>query len=338
MSLCHFASRRTVTLAVTLVVALVPTLVAQSACAQSAGAAATELFNSGRDLMKFGDYAGACPKLAESARLDAKVGTLARLAECEEKLGQMAAARGHWLQALNLASARGDDRRAHVQQELERVDAIVPKLRLSISGPAPRDLIVRIDDVVVGAGGLDVPLPLDPGRHVVTASAPGKMPWSREVQADAGGQLVAVPIPALGDAPSEAPSAPSAEPPKPASAAPQPVASRGASPLATAGLVTAAVGVVAIGIGAGFALSAKSKLDESNRQPDGCVGNDCPAAAAAIRNDARAAGDLATAFVVTGAALGAAGLGVFFFAPRSSVRAAARVGQDGAALSVWGTF
>ena len=42
---------------------------------------ATELFNAGRDLMTAGNFAAACPKLAESARLDVKVGTLGKLAE-----------------------------------------------------------------------------------------------------------------------------------------------------------------------------------------------------------------------------------------------------------------
>ena len=37
-------------------------------------ALATELFNTGRDLMKDGQFVAACPKLSESVRLDPKVG------------------------------------------------------------------------------------------------------------------------------------------------------------------------------------------------------------------------------------------------------------------------
>lgn len=90
-------------------------------------ALATELFNAGRDLMKDANYAAACPKLGESARLDPKVGTLARLAECEEGLGHVAVARSRWQQALNLAKTSGDPRTAHVEGELLRIDRVVPK-------------------------------------------------------------------------------------------------------------------------------------------------------------------------------------------------------------------
>src|SRR5687767_9143297 len=47
-------------------------------------AAATQLFQEGRDLLKQGKHAAACAKLAESQRLDARVGTLLNLADCEE--------------------------------------------------------------------------------------------------------------------------------------------------------------------------------------------------------------------------------------------------------------
>src|SRR5207248_8067153 len=74
---------------------------------------ASQLFDAGRDLMKRGDYASACPKLFESARLEPRVGTLARLAECEEKIGHLAAARGHWKDTVELARAQKDDRATH---------------------------------------------------------------------------------------------------------------------------------------------------------------------------------------------------------------------------------
>jgi hypothetical protein len=46
---------------------------------------ASALFTEARTLIKTGDYVSACPKLAESMRLDPARGTLMNLADCEAK-------------------------------------------------------------------------------------------------------------------------------------------------------------------------------------------------------------------------------------------------------------
>jgi hypothetical protein len=165
-------------------------------------AASTELFNAGRDLMKRGDYAAACPKLAESARLRPTVGALAKLAECEEHEKRLVSAYTRWQQALNLARSRRDERVPDVEREVARIDRIVPKLRITMTHALPEDAEIRVDEVALGPAGAGVPLAVEPGRHTVRASAPHKRTWSTTVDTAADGETTSVSVPELEDAPS----------------------------------------------------------------------------------------------------------------------------------------
>src|SRR5262245_36723730 len=54
--------------------------------------AAQALFDQGRALVTLGRFAEACPKLAESLRLDPGIGTMLWLADCYENVGRSASA------------------------------------------------------------------------------------------------------------------------------------------------------------------------------------------------------------------------------------------------------
>jgi hypothetical protein len=299
--------------------------------AQSADTAlATELFNAGRDLMRDGSYAAACPKLAESARLDAKVGTFARLAECEEKLGKMVAARGYWQQATNLARAQRDPRLAHVEAELARVDKVVSKVDVLLDGPTPQGVSLRLDGVEVGAAGVGVALPVDGGSHTIVVSAPGKRPFTTTVATVADGAVVPVHVPAFEDAPVVL------APPLAATPAAAPTRSYW-TPVRKVGLATLGVGAAVLAVGGVFGILAKVKLDASNN--DGCSGNTCPLNAFDERNTARTDGTLSTVFFIAGAAVAAAGGGLLVFAPGAKEHPEAMsVGLGPASLWMKGTF
>jgi len=306
-----------------LATAVAVALVCAPARAQGSDASvASELFTAGRDLLKAGKYSEACPKLAESARLDPRVGTLARLAECEEKLGHLARARGFWQQAVNLARAQHDDRHEHVEQEFRRLDSVVPKLALTFAGAVPDGFEVRIDDTSVGAGGLGVPLPVESGAHTIAASAKGKARWSTTVETKNDGAVTNVEIPTLVDEPASIPPpvATVAVPPKGVIAEPPPAPTSSMTPLRIAALGTGGAGILGLGIGVAFAVRAKSLFDASN-VAGGCVGDVCPSAAAGKRNDALTAGNVATALLVSGGVLTAAGVVLWIVAPPTHARA-----------------
>src|ERR1700733_12258593 len=86
------------------------------ALAQTSGekaAAAQALFDEAMRLMKAGQAAEACPKLEESQRLDAGMGTQFRLGECYEKAGKLASAWASFIAVADTAAvARLPDREA----------------------------------------------------------------------------------------------------------------------------------------------------------------------------------------------------------------------------------
>jgi hypothetical protein len=279
-------------------------------------AVATELFNAGRDLMKSGDYGAACPKLAASARLDAKVGTLARLAECEEKVSQMVNARAHWEQAVNLARAEQDPRLDHAQSELARVDKLVPKVDVVWHGPVLPGLTLRIDGVDLGSASFGLALPVEAGTHALAVSADGKKTWNTTLDARASGAVLTMDVPALEDAPAQTGLV--AVPPLATPGVPPPAVAGGStsfSSLRWAGVTTAGVGVAGLIVGGTFGILAKVKLDDSNS--GGCAANNqCNSAGFALRNDAMTFGNVSTALFIAGGVLVATGATLFVLGRR----------------------
>jgi hypothetical protein len=258
---------------------------------------ALQLFAEGRALMKDGDYDGAARKFAESERIDPQVGTLANLAGCEERLDRLSSARSHWREAVALAKSRADGRLDRVSSELLRLDAVVPRL-VVVPDKEPQDLRVFVDGVAIERGALGVPLPVDPGHHVVTWAA-GDARGSASADASRNTtsrvELHAIPDKGLG------------------------AARAGARSWVPVGIAVSAVGAVALGVGVGFAVRA-STLNSDSNAPGSCIGNACTAAGAAVRNDARTAGDIATALVISGALLATAGVAMWYLGSREGAR------------------
>ncbi|HEX8795529.1 MAG TPA: tetratricopeptide repeat protein [Polyangiaceae bacterium] len=285
-------------------------------------AAATALFDRGRSLMQQGKYAEACPKLAESERLAPSGGTLLNLGECYEHTGQTASAWAAWKDAAARANAAG---KADVEKRaLARAAALEPNLaKLAISVDSASDvpgLEVKRDGVKVGHAEFGLAIPVDPGTHVIDATAPSKQPFSGKVdvapkQGNATLTVTLIDAPQTQAAPTPvaAPSPASAPASAPAAAEEPPSTWSGQK---TVALVVGGVGVVGIGVGSIFGLMAKSKNDQALQN---CrTSTLCSQTGLDLTNDAKSAATVSTiAFIAGGVAL-AGGIVLWLTAPSSS--------------------
>jgi hypothetical protein len=160
-------------------------------------AQAEQLFEDARKAMAAGDIATACPLFDASYKLDPALGTLLNMAACYEQLGRVASAWGRYREVISIALKEGDEQRVTIARE--RAAALEPRLpRLTIKGPgkAIRGLEVTRDDVPVDPSVLGAGIYVDPGEHAVSASAPGRRPFSTRVIA-VEGKIAVVEIPEL---------------------------------------------------------------------------------------------------------------------------------------------
>src|SRR5579859_2492392 len=155
-------------------------------------ATAQALFDEASQLMKEGRYDLACPKLQESQQLDNGLGTQFHLADCWQHVGRTASAWALFRDVESQAHALGQTARERVAHD--RAAAIEPWLSklviapretvVSVGGRTPvanLSVAVRRDGVDVGREQWNVPIPVDPGVHVVALFAPTKAPWEKRV-------------------------------------------------------------------------------------------------------------------------------------------------------------
>lgn len=294
-------------------------LVAGAASAQE-DAAAEALFNKGLAEMEAGRFETACPTLKESQRLDPRMGTLFTLAECEAKGGMIASAVAHYDEYLRLFGRLAPAQKA-TQAGREKVSAAqkaalapqVPYVTL-ILRDAPAGTTVKWDDLLFHLPALGVPLPVNPGEHVVTTQVPGKpgvvmrvtMEKAEKKQVElklaAPSRVATKPAPTPAIAPPSANPEPAATPTEAdagASSESRHVWMYGAAGLGAAGLVVGSI------TGA-LVLGKKATID------DNCVATRCNAAGKDAAESAQTLGLVST----VGFGVGIAGLAtaaVLFF-------------------------
>jgi serine/threonine-protein kinase len=296
--------------------------------------AAEALFEQGRALVAQGKYAEACPRFADSERLDPSSGTLLNLANCYEKLGRTATAWATYREAASAASAAGRADNLAVAQR--HADALAPKLaKLTATvTQGVGGLVVRRDGVEMPRSEWSVPIPIDSGSHTVEAEAPGYKSWSTDVDVPQDGALVSVTVPALEAAPVQAaPAAPAPTPavaPTDASGAGAPAGAEGTSSSVgsgqrVAGIVIGAVGLAGLAASGVFAVLAKNTYNDSLGNCQTTNPGLCNSTGVSQRNDARTDGNIASVAFGVGAAALVGGVVVWLTAPRASSTGAASI-------------
>jgi hypothetical protein len=173
-----------------------------SAAQVSDSALAESLFRDAKRLMNESKFSEACPKFAESYRLDPGLGTLLNLAACHEAEGKIASAWAEFSDAVARARRDGDqDRLAFAEERVRSLEPRLPRLVISLqAGASVPGLVVKLDGREISSAAFGVAVPVDPGNHQVQANAPGKQPWAHNVQAPAQAANLAVSVPPLQDA------------------------------------------------------------------------------------------------------------------------------------------
>jgi len=292
---------------------------------------AQALFDEARQLMEAKRYPEACPKLAESQRLDPGGGTLLNLAVCHEKEGKVASAQAEFNDALSLAIRDGRKERQDLARErLAVIDAKVPRVSVTVAPEADVEgLEVKLDGLVLRRAAWGV-----------EATAPGARTWRIDVPVEmAERKTVRVPAFQGGAAPTAGPVV--VTPPPPTTTSPPPFVPEPQlekprmNPLFYGAIGVAVVGGVLAAVTGELALSANSTAkDGCNFDRNYCKDQTSIDAA----NRART-----MAWVSTGAlAVGVVGAIGILLIPPTRIASPVKVGfspaPGGGALDLRGTF
>lgn len=206
--------------------------------------AAQVLFDEGTKLMQSGDYAAACPKLEEAARLYPEgVGVRESLAECYVKTRKYASAEATFDKAIAMSAAKDPERAEKNRARKAEVSPRVSRLRI-VASPA----VAALPGLTVTRNGQPVPtallnleVPVDGGTSTVRVTAEGYAPFEQEIEIplENGHERITIEL-------------------RKGASEPGDRGARGAdglTGLTVAGIVTGGIGLVAVGVGVGVAVS-----------------------------------------------------------------------------------
>lgn len=281
--------------------------VAKTPVSADSAAAAEALFNEGRTLAEKGNFAEACPKFAESQRLDPASGTLMNLGDCYEKVGKFASAWATYREAVSESNKVANKQRERDANVL--ADRVQPKLsHLLVKVPATNvvpGLRIKRDGVLVDRAQWGASIPVDSGDHRIEAEAPGFAAWGARVDIAQSAKRE-IEIPLLEALP---------EPPPPEELG------KGQRAL---GFVVGGIGIAGLAVGGVFGLRAMSLRSEAKNL--GCTDLDCATVEAKDKNDsALGVANVSTILFIAGGIVTGAGAVILLTAPSGVAGGSARI-------------
>ena len=327
------------------VLALAALLAVPRAALANDPVAAEALFDRGRALMDQGHYDAACPKLAESQRLDPGVGTLLNLAECYDKAQKFALAWATFREADAVASHEGQAARAtYAHKRAAEIEKRLARLAIDVSPGARVDgLVILRDGEALREPVWGIPLPVDPGPHTIEVRAPGYKTFTTTVIATReSAPVVILPLEkAAEEVPASTPRPP--PPPKVELVTPPPLVPRPLDRVPsgrsqrTAGIVVAGAGLAGLAVSGAFAAFAVTKDRAASRA--GCDSTTCPTAAGLQdSNDALTLARVSTWSFVVGAVVAAGGVTLWLTAPKAAPSPSAWLAPSLGGATLGGTF
>ena len=295
-------------------------------------ARADALFKEARVLAEQGNLHEACEKFEQSQQLDPSPGTLLNIGNCYEPQGDLVRALATFEQAFIDAqrSTNADRRELWTNAARERIASLSPRVPLiSVRGAPPGTRVTLDGQEVEAAKGA---MRINPGRHQVEHSAPGKRNGEQSFSI-ASGQRLAINLPPLEDDVPVAVATNAAPPPPP------PVTSSqgrfGVWPWVLGGS-----GAVLLGTGIVTGIMARSKADELERECDAGV---CSSSLEDVRDSGHALATATDILWITGALAAGAGITLFLLddgAPEAPALEAVEAGcfVGGCGLHASGSF
>jgi hypothetical protein len=303
-------------------------------------ATAETLFQRGVELADSGRVAEACTQFDASLQIDPALGTLIRLADCYDRIGRTASAWALFSEAQARARAAEQGPRERIAAErVANLELRLSKLSLSVGSNIDLPgLELRMNDAVVPRATWELELPVDPGPQSLRLSAPGRRAWEGTVTVEKGPSTQHFTLAPL--APAAVEPAPKAAPTSPRPAPEQAIES-GTYP-AWLGYAVAGLGLASAGVAGVMGYRAYDLNQQSLDQCSNANANACTVRGDSLRDDARGAGVVSTAFAIAGGALFAGGVTLVVLRPskaeRPSLALSTRATAGGALAGVAGSF